>query len=157
MFDILMYLFENYIYNETEVVVEQNALTKELQKAGFHSREIYQALGWLEQLSDLQYNDEKPYLNRNPSSSVRIYTEEETRFLDSECQNFLMFLEHTSVIDAQTREMVIDRVFALDKPDFILEDLKWVVLMVLFNVPGKEHAYTQMEDLIFEEPTGLLH
>jgi Smg protein len=29
--------------------------------------------------------------------------------------------------------------------------------MVLFNVPGKENAYAQMEDLLFEEPEGPLH
>ena len=48
--------------------------------------------------------------------------------------------------------MVIDRLCALDKPFILLEDLKWVVLMVLFNVPGSEQAYAQMEDLIFDEP-----
>ncbi len=45
----------------------------------------------------------------------------------------------------------------LDSAEVSLEDLKWVVLMVLFNAPGHETAYAQMEDLIFEEPTGLLH
>jgi Smg protein len=29
--------------------------------------------------------------------------------------------------------------------------------MVLFNVPGKENAYSQMEDLIFDEQEGPLH
>lgn len=46
---------------------------------------------------------------------------------------------------------------ALDKPYIGLDDLKWVVLMVLFNVPGSEEAYGQMEDLIFDEPSELLH
>jgi len=53
--------------------------------------------------------------------------------------------------------MVIDRLCALDKPFIHLEDLKWVVLMVLFNVPGSEQAYAQMEDLIFDEPADVLH
>jgi hypothetical protein len=56
-----------------------------------------------------------------------------------------------------TREMVIDRVMEIDSKEFCLEDMKWVVLMVLFNVPGKENAYAQMEDLLFEEPEGPLH
>ncbi|MFP3366217.1 DUF494 family protein, partial [Pseudoalteromonas sp. SIMBA_148] len=46
---------------------------------------------------------------------------------------------------------------SLDKPTISLEDLKWFVLMILFNVPGSEEAYEQMEDLIFEEPSELLH
>ena len=38
-----------------------------------------------------------------------------------------------------------------------LEQLKWVVLMVLFNQPGREAAFAWMEDLVFEETTGMLH
>ena len=66
MFDILMYLFENYIHSEAEVFVEHNELTDELLRAGFNKPEIYKALDWLEQLADLQHSDEFPYLNRLP-------------------------------------------------------------------------------------------
>ena len=38
-----------------------------------------------------------------------------------------------------------------------LEDLKWVILMVLFNSPGCENAYQQMEELLFEVNEGMLH
>ncbi|MBE0364517.1 Smg protein [Pseudoalteromonas ulvae UL12] len=157
MFDILMYLFENYIHSESEVYVEQSELTDELIRAGFNRAEIYKALDWLEQLADLQHCDELPYLNVKPVQSVRIFTDSECEKLDVTCRGFLLFLEQINVIDSETREMVIDRLFALDKAYIGLEDLKWVVLMVLFNVPGKEQAYAQMEDLLFDEPTGLLH
>ncbi|CCQ10671.1 Protein of unknown function Smg [Pseudoalteromonas luteoviolacea B = ATCC 29581] len=157
MFDILMYLFENYIHNESEVYVEQNELTKELERAGFNHDEIYKALNWLEQLADLQHSDEVPYLNARADQSIRIYSPEECAILDIECRSFLMFVERIGVIDSSTREMVIDRVFALEKPMILLDDLKWVILMVLFNVPGKEQAFAQMEDLIFEEANGVLH
>jgi Smg protein len=68
-----------------------------------------------------------------------------------------MFVEQIGVINSITREMVMDKLAALDKPAISLDDLKWIVLMVLFNVPGSEEAYEQMEDLIFDEPTELLH
>ncbi|MER2491154.1 DUF494 family protein [Catenovulum sediminis] len=158
MFDILMYLFENYIHSEAEVMVDHDQLTDELLKAGFEVDEIYKALDWLEKLADLQNSDSIPYLSKASSlSSVRIYTEEEVMRLDPECRGFVMFLEQINVLDPETREMVIDRVMALDTPEFMLDDLKWVVLMVLFNVPGHESAYSQMEELVFEEPDGLLH
>ncbi|WP_440054629.1 DUF494 family protein [Pseudoalteromonas sp. T1lg65] len=157
MFDILMYLFENYIHSEAEVYGEQNELTDELLRAGFNQDEIYKALDWLEQLADLQSSDKYPYLNSKPESATRIYTESECHVLDVECRGFLMFVEQIGVIDSTTREMVIDRLFALDKKFISLDDLKWVILMVLFNVPGKEHAYAQMEDLIFTEPASVLH
>ena len=68
-----------------------------------------------------------------------------------------MFLEQINVLDATTREMVIDRLMEIDNQEFCLEDLKWIILMVLFNVPGKEKAYAQMENLLFDVPDGPLH
>ncbi|WP_105188774.1 DUF494 family protein [Pseudoalteromonas sp. T1lg48] len=157
MFDILMYLFENYIHNESEIFVEESALTDELLKAGFNSPEIYKALDWLEQLAQLQHSDELPYLHTAPTAACRIYTGEESIKLDIQCQGFLLFLEQVGVINSTTREMVIDRAMALDHAQIALDDLKWVVLMVLLSVPGQEHAYAQMEDLIFDDPNPTLH
>jgi len=152
-----MYLFENYIHSEAEVMVDHDVLTDELTRAGFHQDEIYKALSWLEKLAALQDTESYPYLTRVGSPSFRIYTEEEKQLLDVECQGFLLFLEQVNLLDFTTREMVIDRVMELDTKYFTLDDLKWVVLMVLFNVPGKETAYSQMEDLIFDEQEGPSH
>lgn len=158
MFDILMYLFENFIHSETEIHVDQDELTEELVRAGFHHDEIYKALAWLEKLAALQETDIKPYLTKPEISYVtRVYTHEEEMRLDVECRGFLMFLEQVNLLDGATREMVIDRVMEIDATEFCLEDLKWVILMVLFNVPGKEKAYAQMEDLLFDEYDGVLH
>ena len=49
--------------------------------------------------------------------------------------------------------MVIDRLMALGR-DIDKEQLKWVVLMVLFAQPGQETAFSRMEDLVFEESAG---
>ena len=158
MFDILMYLFENFVHSETEIRVDQDELTDELIRAGFHHDEIYKALARLEKLAALQETDINPYFCKGISSGLsRIYTQQEQMRLDTECQGFLLFLEQVGVLDASTREMVIDRVMEIDSVEFCLEDLKWVVLMVLFNVPSKENAYAQMEDLLFEEYDGILH
>lgn len=157
MFDILMYLFENYIHSEAEVMVDHDILTDELTRAGFHQDEIYKALTWLEKLAALQDTDAYPYFKRDAKPSFRIYTDEEKQLLDKESRGFLMFLEQVNVLDFTTREMVIDRVMELDTKYFTMDDLKWVVLVVLFNVPGQESAYSQMEDLIFDEQEGPLH
>ncbi|MBU1309749.1 DUF494 family protein [Rheinheimera muenzenbergensis] len=157
MFDILVYLFENYIHNESDIYVNHADLTKELSRAGFHDDDIFKALKWLDNLSALQESHVKPYLSKGISNATRIFSMPELAKMDVECQGFLLFLEQINVLDAVTREMVIDRVMDLDSNSISLEDLKWVVLMVLFNVPGHENAYAQMEDLIFDEPEGPLH
>ncbi|XBS69434.1 DUF494 family protein [Acerihabitans sp. KWT182] len=157
MFDVLMYLFETYIHNEVEMRVDQDKLTDDLTRAGFHQDDIYNALNWLEKLADLQDGQSKAFTMGADPLALRIYTEEECQFLDTECRGFLLFLEQIKVLNLETREMVIDRVMALDAAEFDLEDLKWVILMVLFNVPGYENAYQQMEDLVFDEDENRLH
>lgn len=158
MFDILMYLFENLVHNQSDLMVDQDELTDELIRAGFHHDEIFKALAWLEKLCELQNSDANSYLQyASKPSTTRIYVYEEQQRLDIECRGFLIFLEQINVLDSTTREMVIDRVMAIETNEFCVVDLKWVVLMVLFNVPGKELAYEQMEELLFEVPEGLLH
>ena len=61
------------------------------------------------------------------------------------------------ILTAVQREVVIDRLFALDADDIDIEQVKWVVLMVLFSQPGQENAYERMEDLVFEERRAAMH
>ncbi|MDD1795553.1 DUF494 family protein [Enterovibrio sp. ZSDZ42] len=149
MMDILMYLFETYIHSDVELLVDQDELADELSRAGFHQEDIYKALNWLEKLALLQDADKSPYLTGSALTSMRIFTPNEMDRLDTESRGFLIFLEQISVLSPETREMVIDRVMELETLEFVLEDLKWVILMVLFNVPGNERAYDQMEDLLY--------
>lgn len=150
MMDILMYLFETYIHSEVELLVDQEELAEELTRAGFHQDDICKALIWLEKLAHLQDEENTPYLSGHTlPTSCRIFTSKEMGRLDLECRGFLIFLEQISVLSPDTREMVIDRVMELETSEFYLDDLKWVILMVLFNVPGNESAYDQMENLIY--------
>ena len=152
--DVLMYLFENYINDEIEFDSDEEAIRDELLEAGFHQGEINKAFQWLEGLASLH---ESESISQNQASSMRIFTPQECEKLDLDSRGFLLFLEQTGVLDHVTREMVIDRVMALDADEIDMEQLKWVVLMVLFNQPGREAAYAWMEDLVFEEAPGVLH
>jgi len=66
-------------------------------------------------------------------------------------------LENVGILSPTQRELVIDRLMALEGDEIDLEKLKWVVLMVLFSQPGQETAFSQMEDLVFEERHGAVH
>jgi Smg protein len=46
---------------------------------------------------------------------------------------------------------------ALDNEELDIEDIKWVVMLVLFARPGEEAAFAWMEDLVFAETAELLH
>ncbi|MGL5727949.1 MAG: DUF494 family protein, partial [Plesiomonas sp.] len=152
-----MYLFETYVHTEQEMRVDQDILTDELSRAGFHQDDINKALIWLEKLAELQESDIKPYLLAPAPNTVRIYTQEEENKISLTGRGFLLFLEQIQVLDSDTREMVIDRVMEIESDELDLEDVKWVILMVLFNVPGHESAYEKMEELLFDANEGLQH
>ncbi len=152
--DVLMYLFENYMYDQTEADPDRDRLQDNLQEAGFSQGEIGKAFDWLEGLAAQQHLSQ---LRGQFNGPVRIYTAHEQQRLDADCQGFLLFLEFNSVIDSIRRELIIDRVMALESEDFDLEDLKWIVLMVLFSQPGQEASYAWMENLLFDDEPGLHH
>jgi Smg protein len=82
---------------------------------------------------------------------------EESRRLDVDARGFILYLENACVLDPARREQVLDRLTALDADEIDMEDVKWVVLMVLFNQPGQEANYAWMEDLMFDEEGEFRH
>lgn len=152
--DVLMYLFQNYMTDDADIDPDRESMETELLEAGFPSHEITQAFEWLD---GLMVRLETPVMLLNEERSFRIYTDQEITRLDMECRGFLLFLEQAGVLSSETRELVIDRVMALETDDIDLTQLKWVILMVLFNQPGQEEAYAWLEDLMFEDVEGYLH
>ncbi|MFA5683816.1 MAG: DUF494 family protein [Lysobacteraceae bacterium] len=151
--DVLLYLFENYFYEDPDAVRDRESLQTGLLQAGFSPTEISKAFDWLDELAS-----ERPDLD--PAAAVgplRVYAEAEQARLDIECRGFLMSLERNGVLDPTRRELVLDRAMALDQEEIDLDDLKWVVLMVLFNQPGQEAALAWMETHMFEGEGLPLH
>jgi Smg protein len=59
----------------------------------------------------------------------------------------LYSLEGARVITPQQREIVIERLLALESDELDTEQLKWVVLMVLTSQPGQLQAVERLGDL----------
>ena len=152
--DVLMYLFETYVDTEDEPEPDQNELRDELSRAGFGDPEIERALDWLDGLTEHQ---ESLVFHQSSGRGTRLYSDFEQQRLDAACRGYILYLEQIGILSAPQREILIDRLLALDAPDIDVEQIKWVVLMVLFSQPGQELAYARMEDLVFDETTGLVH
>lgn len=151
--DVLMYLFDTYIGEDIEPEPDRNILRNELEQAGFNNRVITHALEWLDDLGDVE--DETDYSSL--SGSTRIFNFRERQRLDVECRGYIIYLEQIGILNSMQRERVLDRILALGERDIDIDDIKWVVLMVLFTQPGQEDAYARMEDLVFEEKIGAVH
>ncbi len=152
--DVLMYLFETYIDADEEPQPDQNELRDELARAGFGDIEIDRALDWLDGLAE---NHDGLTYNLQTEHGTRIYNDVEQIRLDAGSRGFITYLEQIGILSPPQREILIDRLLALETPDIDVEQIKWVVLMVLFSQPGQELAYARMEDLVFEESAGALH
>jgi len=152
--DLLMYLFENYIYDEPEEEPDRDSLSESLEEAGFSSAEIERAFAWLDGLAEQR---KLPELGGHEQNPVRLFSTDECRRLDVHARGFIMYLENIGVLDPARREMVIDRLSALETDDIDMEDVKWVVLMVLFNQPGQEANYAWMEEMMFDEEGDFRH
>lgn len=157
--DVLLYLFEHYFYDDPDAASDRESMRdgpifQGLTRAGFSAAEISKAFDWLDALSR-----QRPQSGavRNCWAPVRVYADVELDRLDPECVGFLMFLEQNGILDGDQRELVLDRVMALDQDEIDLDDLKWVVLMVLFNQPGAEAAFAWMEGQIFQDEPEPLH
>jgi len=158
MLDVLMYLFEHYINEESEVSPDHDSLKIRLEEAGFSQGEIGKAFRWLSDLSDQR---EAGALGQKEIQStpgmMRVYSPSELERLETESRGFLLFLEQTNVLTPITRELIIERALALETSTIDIDDMKWVVLMVLFNQPGQEAAYSWVEDIVFDSMETTLH
>ena len=147
--DVLLYLFEHYFSEDADLVRDRDSLQNGLIQAGFSPAEISKAFDWLDALAEQRPSVARPHVD----GPVRIYHGPELDKLDVDCRGFLLFLEQHRILDADQRELVLDRAMALDQDELDLDDLKWVVLMVLFNKRVDEAAYARLETQMFlDEP-----
>jgi Smg protein len=151
--DVLLYLFETYSDQEPEHTADQDVLREELLRAGFAEPEVDSALDWLDGLNETS----APFAGVPGDRSIRVYNEVELRRLDLDCRGYLLYLEQVGILSPSQREVVIERLMALGSGAVDKEQVKWVVLMVLFAQPGQEAAFARMEDLVFEESTGAMN
>jgi Smg protein len=89
--------------------------------------------------------------------TVRIFSDGELARLSTECRGFLLTLERLGILSPQQREIVIERMLALDADELDTEQLKWVVLMVLSSQPGQELAFERLEDLVSDGHPNVPH
>ncbi len=121
MFEVLVYLYENYAFASSQQTQwpDAEALTRKLSAVGFDEDEISEALEWLQGLAR------------------RSYAGFEVERLGHEAIGFLSFLEGQQQLSSSQREIVIERALAMASTDddwkVPLAKIKLIVLMVLWS------------------------
>jgi Smg protein len=154
--DILIYVFDRYMLEETPAVPQREQLARSLERAGFAPAKVERALDWL---TDLAFGHQQltPDEGSTPRGTLRVYTDSELARLSTESRGLLLQLERARVLTPQQREIVIERMLALDADEPDSEQLKWVVLMVLSSQPGQEQAVERLGRLVAESAFNAPH
>ena len=152
MFDILVYLFENY-YNP-EACPSADVLAKRLVAAGFEHEDIDDALGWLVGLAET--TEQCVGLAQSPGSGTRVYAESEARHLGPAAIGFITFLEANGSLSPALREIVIDRSMAAVDSPISLQKIKIIALLVLWSQES-EVDHLILEELLRDDEDRPLH
>lgn len=152
MFEVLLYLFENYF--ESDLKPDKNTLARELSVAGFEDVDIGRAFDWYSALQEM--NLQSSGLAAADRAGYRIFTDAESEKIRNDSRSFILFLEQTGVLNPAQRELVIDRAMALPQAEVTLEEIKWIVLIALWS-QGKAREYLFIEDVIFSEQRPTMH
>lgn len=141
MYDILAYLYENC--HRTDLSEDNQLISKKLSAAGFEDSDISEALTWLSGMLQV------PHLKNAPSPvamrSLRAYAPKECAKLDAGCRGLIMHMENIGVLDPDLRELVLDRAMAASGPNLSNDQLKLIVLMVLWNMETPSSRLIAME------------
>jgi Smg protein len=159
--DILLYVFDRYMIDEAPEVPEREVLAQDLASAGFGEANVERALDWLADLAGERGRTTQlsGVIEAGPrrKPSLRLYSPAEMARLSAEARGLLLSLEEIGILNSTQRELVIDRLLALDVEDLTLDQLRWVVLMVLSSQPGQEQACARMETLVFDSDSSSTH
>jgi Smg protein len=150
MFEVLVYLYENYW--RPDACPEPKQLSRKLSAVGFEPDEIQDALRWLDGLA----SSAESVTGQPVPGSMRIYTDAEREVLDETAVGFITFLESAGVLAAPLREMVIDRAVAAGGGPMALEDLKIIVLMVFWSL-GEEPDALVLDELFVAPEDRIIH
>lgn len=149
LIDILIYLFEHYLTEQAEGVLrlDNQQLTGDLVEVGFEKKEIDQAFIWLDELI---VGLDKSLKSYQPVSSFRVFSQNEKLQIPVEVQSLIYRLEQTGILDLPARELVIDRLMALEFEVVDMDDAKWVIMMVLCNQTDSPEELEWAETLVSE-------
>jgi len=149
MLDLLIYLFENYI--STKPKLNMNAITVELEEAGFNNKDISTAFDWFNHLEKLSNGLE--LTNKN---SIRVLSQKEYEKISKEGFTFLTFLLNAKILNPTEFEVILDQIMILNQKYINIDEMRWIVMMTLWK-SGKENSYLFVEDSLFQNKRTQLH
>ena len=156
--DVLTFMFD-FLFESSEQdsahELDDDLLKAHLSEAGFDDGRIDKALTWLENIAALQEGKLDTFVTTH--NSVRIYSKAEQGKLNTKARGFIMFMENMGQLSVSQREMVIEQVMTLEDSTLSMDDLKWVVMMVIGNSEETVMPTQWLESIVFYDDNPSLH
>ncbi len=149
MFEVLVFMFENYFSNHA--LPDDEVMEQELSAAGFDQGDILGAFGWFQEMKSMIAMPDTRY--SHAKTAFRAFTAAEINKINTESLGFIIFLQQANVINDVERDLIIDRAMALKQIEIHIEETRWITMMALWN-KGREKDYLFVEDALFN-PRGL--
>jgi len=153
MFDLLVYMFEKYLSSKNNLDFAN--MTSELEAAGFNNKDIESALDWFTELKEMSEKIPQSH-SLKLNNKLRIYTAKEKEKFSFDGLGFILFLEQAHVLNSVEREIIIDRAMALNQNIINIDEVRWIVMMTLWN-NGRENDYLFVEDSLYRTEKLILH
>lgn len=154
---VLIYVYDHYMLADPADVPERHRMLEDLQRRGFSVSEVVHAMEWLSALVGDQRASPEPTDMESARGALRVFDDGELSRLSADSRAFLMLLDRQHVLSSRQRELVIERALALDVDEVEVEQLKWVVLLVLSSQPGQELAFARFESVMSATGSTVRH
>tara|TARA_B110000037_G_C17106390_1_gene500016 strand:- start:343 stop:783 length:441 start_codon:yes stop_codon:yes gene_type:complete len=146
-------MFENYLSSKNNLDFAN--MTLELEAAGYDNKDIESALDWFTELKEMSEKISQSHSSKL-NDKLRIYTDKEKEKFSFDGLGFILFLEHAHVLNSVEREIIIDRAMALNQNIINIDEVRWIVMMTLWN-NGRENDYLFVEDSLYRTEQLIIH
>lgn len=125
-------LIAKYVLGANGAPISEQELVAELMSEGFDAQEIDDAFSWMEStaLEQSQAATPRSEFCKSPST-VRIFTPEECRLIDTEARGFLIRLRSMGLLDNEVEEELIDRILQGAEEPVNLQEMKILTALAL--------------------------
>jgi Smg protein len=149
MFEVLVFIFENYIAHHA--LPDNEIMAQELSAAGFEQSDISGAVNWFHEMKSMLVKT--PAVYTQMQTGTRVFTDAEFEKISTESFSFILFLLQAKVLNDVEFDLIIDRAMALKQKQINIEEIRWITMLALWN-EGREKDYLFVEDALFN-PRGL--
>ncbi len=124
-------LIAKYVLGAEGAPISEQELVAELMAEGFDAQEINDAFSWMEStaLEHPKSLDRTSFCT--PAATMRIFTAEECRLIETEARGFLVRLRSMGLINDEIEEELIDRIISAADEPVNLQEIKIITALTL--------------------------